>query len=60
MNTHTVILHYTPKSIRKFFDTIERLNEKIYRGEDYSNEIKKITNDSTEIPRGLQGKYRSK
>lgn len=57
MNIHTIILPYTPEPIKEFFEDIAKIEEKIARGEDYTSEIKKITNGSTEIPRGLRGKY---
>lgn len=60
MNIHKVIIPNPPDSIKEFFDAVERIDRKIYRGEDYTTEIKKMTNDSTEIQRSIQGQYGKK
>ena len=55
MTKHTITLPYTPEPIKEFFDAIIRIEDKIGRGEDFTDEINKMTNGSTEIPQGLQG-----
>ena len=54
MNQHTIILPFTPEPLQRLFDFNRKIEEKIFRGEDIEEDIKKFTNGSTEIPRGLR------
>lgn len=54
MNTHTVILPYTPEPIKRLIEFKKRIEDKIRNGEDIDQEIKKITHGSKEIPNGLR------
>lgn len=49
MNIHKIILPYTPEPIKEFFDVVTRIEEKIANGQDFSDEIKKITDTSAKI-----------
>lgn len=59
MNQHTVILAYTPEPLKKLFEFKRRMEEKLSRGEDINQDLKNLTNGSTEIPEGLL-KYKRK
>lgn len=53
MNIHKVIIEDTPDLMKKFFDTITRIEEKIDRGEDYTIEKKRLTNDYRKATGGI-------
>lgn len=54
MNQHTVILPYTPDPIKRLLEFKRTIEEKLSHGEDIDQDIKRITNGSTEIPEGLR------
>lgn len=49
MKTRTIILPYTPKRIKDFFDDVAKIDHAIETGGDYKKEIERITKKSAKI-----------
>lgn len=56
MNIHTIILPYTPESIKEFFEDIAKIDDKIANDGDYAKEIKRVTDESEKTRKGVYSK----